>query len=96
MISDIDLDSNGTYIEITPVEENTGKSISIHTLDNCKVLNITSNNRVLQLLSDYNEGKIYEIDGNFVVMEDELKVPNFITKSEFKEQKEAKTYKKTK
>lgn len=59
MVSDIDLDRNGTYIEITPVEENTGKSISIHTLDNCKVLNITSNNRVLQLLSDYNEGKIY-------------------------------------
>lgn len=53
-------------------------------------------NTTVGTILELNEGKIYEIDGNFVVMEDELKVPNFITKSEFKEQKEAKTYKKTK
>ena len=52
-------------------------------------------NTTVGTILELNEGKVYEMDGNFVIMEDELKVPNFITKEEYKEQKSQKTMEKT-
>ena len=52
-------------------------------------------NTTVGTILELNEDKVYEIDGNFVIMEDELKVPNFITKQEFNEQKSQKTLEKS-
>ncbi len=52
-------------------------------------------NTTVGTILELNSDKLYEMDGNFVIMEDELKVPNFITKQEFNEQKSQKTLEKS-